>query len=370
MSNSAFASFSSSASRPRSIFDRLNIPFYILAFDYRHSSSGIRVLHYLCHLLNEMGEEAYVLSPRVISPRLRTPQLTLAQLQAHYLAGQNPVTFYPEVVLNNPMNTPITARWLLNKPGRIRPEPIQYEAKDLIFYHENWCLPTGMSGTQMFILPVDHALFNNDNNPNDGQRVYECVYARRYLHEGKKTLLPEHQGLLSLDQEIKRSPEEIAAILRQAKVLYCYQPSALIREAVACGCPVILVASDYWKLAEDDTHRKIPGTAVYGEEKALERARQSLGEIYGLHAAEHENAWAMSRRLAETVYAAAQDLLTEGKPLINGIQTLWHYPASQRIQHLEYFTEAYLKTGLYFPDRFRFEEAIALFKSGQNPAVL
>ena len=58
------------AKRLRSMNERTNIPFYIFAPDYRDSSGGIRVLHYLCHILNEMGEEAYIVNARKTSPHL------------------------------------------------------------------------------------------------------------------------------------------------------------------------------------------------------------------------------------------------------------------------------------------------------------
>lgn len=348
MSNITFADICFSARRPRSINDSINIPFYIFAPDYRNNSGGIRVLHYLCHILNEMGEDAYVVNTRTVSPRLRTPQLTLAKLREHYLAGQQPVTIYPEVTADNPLNTPLIVRWLLNIPGHLG-KPIQFEPRDLIFYYEAWCMPEELQGTPLFIHPVDHSFFNNDDNSDDAHRVHECYYANKYYKQGAP-ICEEHRDLISLGQEISRTPEEIAAILRKSKVLYCYEPSGIISEAHACGCPVLFVRSDYWALPPNDTHHKIQGAAVYGEVRALERAQESLSRIPAVHAAARDNSWVMTKTLIEHIYAAQNELQNNGKPLANRLQTLWSKPQKERKKSVDEFCNLYLDSGIHFPD--------------------
>lgn len=348
MSNITNADFCFSANRPRSINDQINIPFYIWAPSFRDSSGGIRVLHYLCHILNEMGEDAYLINTEVGSPRLRTPLLTYEKLEQHFLAGQNPVTIYPEIISNNPTNTPLITRWLLNIPGHLGSH-IEFEPKDLISYYEAWCVPDGLSGNPLFIHPVDHNFFNNDNNPDDNNRTLECYYANKY-HIGKKPILKEHKELTNLGQEIKRTHEEIAAILRKSKVLYCYEPSGLISEAQACGCPVIFVRSEYWPLPPNDTHHKIPGAAVLGEENALEKARKTLPLIPGVHAKARDNSWLMTKTLVENTYSALNDLLSNGKPYKNETQKLWALTTTERKDSLEKFSELYLASDIYFKD--------------------
>lgn len=348
MSNITSADFCFSANRPRSINDSINIPFYIWAPDFRDSSGGIRVLHYLCHILNEIGEEAYLINTKIASPRLRTPLLTFSKLKQHFLAGQHPVTIYPEIVSDNPSNTPLIARWLLNIPGHLG-NHIEFEPKDLIFYYEAWCVPDGLTGDPIFIHPVDHNFFNNNDNNDDKSRIHECYYANKY-HLGKKPILKEHQGLINLGQEIKRTHEEIANILRKSKVLYCYEPSGLISEAQACGCPVVLIRSDYWPLPPNDTHHKIPGTAVFGEENALDRARESLHLIPGVHAKARDNSWAMTKERVESTYLALNDLIANGKPCKNEAQELWTRSTTERKNALDKFSELYLASDIYFED--------------------
>lgn len=348
MSNITAANYCFSAHRARSLNDRINIPFYIYAPDYRDSSGGIRVLHYLCHILNEMGEEAYLINTGVASPRLRTPRLTLSKLRQHFLSGANPVTIYPEIISHNPANTPLIIRWLLNIPGHLG-KPIEFEPKDLLFYYEAWCLPENMNGSPLFIHPVDHTYFNNDDNPDDDNRTLECFYANKY-HIGKKPVLKEHENLISLGQEIKRTHEEIAGILRKSKALYCYEPSGIISEAQACGCPVILVRSEYWPLPPDDTHHKIPGLAIYGEENHLEKANQTLPRIPDVHAKARDNSWVMTKNMVHEAYQAQEDLLANGKPCSNEIQELWALEQEERKKHVDRFNELYLDSEINFGD--------------------
>lgn len=332
------------AKRPRSVYSSQGIPFYIFAPDYRQNSAGIRVLHYLCHTLNEFGEEAYLLNAKTLSPNLRTPQLTLDLMRGHFLSGRHPVTIYPEVVYSNPLNTPLIARWLLNTPGHLG-KPVEFEPKDIICYYDTWCLPSHLHGHLLRIDPLDHSVFNNIDNPHDSKRSIECYYANKYFLNGKPVLI-EHQNLTSLGQNIKRTPQEIASILRKAKVLYCYEPSALIAEALACGCPVILVRSDYWKLPPHDSHLKLPGVAVLGEDGALELARQGLNLVQHNHKVLRENSWLTARNFIEAVYAAQQDLLDNGKPILNEAQDLWKHSITERTKVLDKFDRIYSSSSL------------------------
>lgn len=354
--------FCFSANRPRSISQSPGVPFYILAPDYRETSGGIRVVHFLCHILNEMGEEAYILNSKTVSEKLRTPQLTYAKLEEHYLAGKTPVTIYPEIIHANPASTPLVIRWLLNVPGHLG-KPIEFEEKDLIFFYEAWCLPKGMEGLPLFIHPVVDAVFNNESNPDDDQRDIECYYASKY-HLGKQPILPEHKDLISVGQEIKRTPKELADIFRKAKVLFCYEPSGIISEAQACGCPVLLIRSNYFPLPPEDTHHKIPGLAIYGEENAFEKASETLPQITKRHAQNRTDTWQMAIQMVERVYAAQRDLKENGKPLLNNGQKLWALPTDERTAALDELKDYYLGTGLYFKDIFGIERVNPSLEQG------
>lgn len=218
-------------------------PYYIVAPPYRQSSAGIRALHYLCHIINESGYEAYI-SESVTSPHLRTPKLEEKIRTKHLIAGRIPIVVYPEIVKGNPLEGEVVVRWLLNKPGHLGGDKT-YPKSDLIFFWDYWVLTENLQAERLWFPVVDTRIFNNINNHYDTSRDGYCYYAHKYLVFGGK--IPEEVATngISLCQDIPRTAEEIAQILRRAKVLYCYEPSTIIQEAYACGCQVIYIASEY-----------------------------------------------------------------------------------------------------------------------------
>lgn len=296
--------------RSRDLFKTENDPYYIFAGDYRHTSSGIRCLHYLCHALNELGEEAYLVNVKITSSYLRTPVLTPDTVSRHHQSGRTPVALYPEVVAGNPLKAPVVARWLLNVPGHLGGDTV-YDDGDLVYYYADWCLPEGMSGTPLELPTVDTRFFNNEDNPEDIRRSGACYYAHKYLAFGGK-ILPEHQSLTSLCHDIPRSPEELAAILRRSDVLYCYEPSAIIHEALACGCPVLLVPTEYWRIGADDPHLLEPGIALAEGPGSAQRARATLGDSVARLAEKQHTAWHQIARFIEQTQSRSQVVRASG----------------------------------------------------------
>ena len=93
-------------------------PYYIVAPDYTHKSSGIRILHELCSILNQFGYEAYVVTGKT-NGDLWTPILTDETKIAHYKAKKTPIVVYPEVIKGTPLNMGAPVRYVLNYPGFI-----------------------------------------------------------------------------------------------------------------------------------------------------------------------------------------------------------------------------------------------------------
>lgn len=220
-------------------------PYYIVALDYIQQSAGIRALHYLCHALNERGFEAYV-TCKVTIPQLRTPLLTPDVLEKHRLSGRKPIVVYPEIFSGDPLSAGgVIVRWLLNRPGHIGGD-VSFPPDDLIFAYDQNYLPAGMQGEILYVPTCDLSIFNNDDNPHDKAREFVCFYAHKYLSKGG--VISEHlAGAVSLCKDQKLTHDEIAALLRRSKILYVYEPTALLTEALLCGCPVSIIVTDYWR---------------------------------------------------------------------------------------------------------------------------
>lgn len=332
-----------------SFFRSTRSPYYIFAPDYRQSSAGIRVLHYLCHALNELGEEAYLANARVVGPGLRTPQLSKEVMLRHYAEGRTPVALYPEVVTGNPLDVPIVARWLLNKPGHLGGDT-SFDPSDLIFHFGDWCLLEGMQGHHLQLPAIDPYIFNNRENPWDHQRKGSCYYANKFLVFGGQVDPRIKNSSVSLGLDSPRSHEELADILRKSEVMYCYEPSTLVYEALACGCPVLIVPSDYWAQNGAPEVLNSPGVALASDVNALQKAKVSLAK-YDQEELLYESTqaawWQVENFVSIASRAAAQynaKRLTDTSDLDQAqLFALWSLPPRQRKNHKQHF-EARLDT--------------------------
>lgn len=281
----------------RSLYRAVHAPYYIYALDYRQQSAGIRALHYLCHALNELGYEAYV-SCEVTHPPLRTPRLTNRVKQLHEAAGRTPIVVYPEVIPGNPLNGEIVVRWLLNQPGHLSGDKY-FDDRDILFTFDRAFLPPGMRAQVLTFPLADRSIFNNDDNPHDADRQLVCYYANKYLARGGQ--LTHHvKGAVSLCQDVKLSHRQLADILRQARLLYIYEPTALMTEAQLCGCPVTVIVTEYWKNnINNPNFARGMGVAMDDSAASIDEARRQARARAENYDRSIEMGWGQIARFAE-----------------------------------------------------------------------
>jgi GT2 family glycosyltransferase/glycosyltransferase involved in cell wall biosynthesis len=289
----------------RNFYSASHAPYYIYALDYAQQSAGIRALHYFCHALNESGLEAYV-SCKVTTPHLRTPILTDAVIKRHQAAGREPIVVYPEVIPGNPLSGNTVARWLLNRPGHLAGDKY-FSDSDLLFFYDPNFLPAGMQGEILHIPTCDLSIFNNNDNPHDGARDLVCFYANKFLVKGGK-LTCHAVNATSLCQDQKLTHAEIASILRRAKVLYVYEPTALITEALLCGCPVVLIQTDYLRAnTNQDLHMPHCGFIIDDSPEAIAEAKTNVPNFRLFYEDNIlKNAWVQLDRFIELTQAVAR----------------------------------------------------------------
>jgi GT2 family glycosyltransferase len=225
-------------------FERTSHPYYISTPAFRQTSAGIRALHYLCHILNELGYEAYVTQqPEQCSPYLRTPGITEDIKQQHNTAGVIPIAVYPEIISGNPLDLSVVARWTLNLPGHLGGETT-YPENDLIF-HYNGVILDGILSDRLDMPLVDRRIFH-EGTP-DKRRNGFSYYAGKYLHFGHiiSDEVASNPLGTSLALNIPRTHLEIAEILRSSETFYSYEGTTMVYEALACGCAVAFVDNPY-----------------------------------------------------------------------------------------------------------------------------
>ena len=232
-------------------FRSQHAPYYISIGPYRQTSMGIRMMHTLAHVLNSLGFEAYV-STDESSPKLRTPPLSPAVLRAHIASNRYPIKVLPESMIGNtPSTVPgVDVRWILGtnqkKLAAQGVTMLPVEDHELIFYWDKVFLDDELVANKSVLEPLmlnvyDETIFHPHTV---GPRSGFCYYAHKYLGQGSIDPRLVRDGV-SLCQNIPRSHMEIADILRTSRVLYCYEESAIVGEAILCGCPVVLIQSRY-----------------------------------------------------------------------------------------------------------------------------
>ncbi len=271
-----------------SFFQTIHNPYYIYSTDFTTKSAGIRALHFLCHALNEIGAEAYLVGCSNESRVLRTPRLKESDIDRHLALNKRPIVIYPEVVSGNPLKLPHVVRWLLNSPGYLGGDQT-FDSLEIVYAFSPEYIPKNSTISILTVPVVDTTIFNNLNNPNDKIRNGVCFYAHKYLVAGEQ--LTEHVlGATSLCQDQKLSPLEIADILRRSEYLLCYEPSSLIVEARFCGCPVIMISTPY--LANNLSQPlEDSGIALTFENSELQQAKNTVNERFDEYQTHIDYCW-------------------------------------------------------------------------------
>ncbi len=253
---------------PIPLFSRQR-PYYIVADDYSRTDSRARVMHQLCHALNLVGAEAYIL-PAQVSSTLRTPTLSALIEQQHKEAGVQPIVVYPEQVQGNPLQAPLFVRYAY------RDSPRSARGAAMCFLADPSLPVDGEVPTQPLEVPlIDTAKFNPGRKRGNKWLAYTGGYpdARRHFSQ----LLARCE---LIDDTHPATSEALVALLRGADRLYCFGQSALALEAALCGCPVVYIAAPGDPAYPASTFRHAAdGFATDDSPETLERVRGCLSRL-------------------------------------------------------------------------------------------
>jgi len=215
-------------------------PYYISTGEYVQQSMGFKVPFHLCHVLNELGYEAYVTAGKP-APNLRTPLLNPDIIARHKAQGRETVAVYTEAMWGNVLQGDIVVRWMLNKIGK-EVNLIDYPTD--IFYYWDIAYSNADDSALLFLPHTDLAIYNAEG-VDDSSREGFAYYAHKYvIYSGHKIPEAVRSNGISLCQDENLSSIEIADILKSVKFLICFEESALLSEASNCGCYTILIISE------------------------------------------------------------------------------------------------------------------------------
>ncbi|MFJ9989625.1 glycosyltransferase family 2 protein [Pseudomonas putida] len=320
--------------RLRLMFTKPGHPYYLLAPAYRDTSSGIVSMHYLCHMLNLNGREAYICGTDVVNPDLKTPLFDPAIARRHLAEGKVPIAVYPEVVSGNPLECPVVARYMLNFESFISGKSMNAAATDLIFYYaERLAEARGDVNVDLLCLPtIDIELFAA--GAADCVREGACLYQNRHpLEQIDYDQLPAGIRLLSVANAL--SLAELAEVLRHTEVLYTYEWSMTCVIAVLCGCPVLFMPGhgvDQQVL--DNSFFGCVGFAMADQPHALEQARATVGDGLQRYVQRTASFWQqLDTFIAKTQDAAVREAAGNRHGMLDWLRQ--RYPLPAQVQHLQ-----------------------------------
>ncbi|MBK9242789.1 MAG: hypothetical protein IPL75_21585 [Acidobacteria bacterium] len=243
-------------------------PYVIVAPGYTEKSAGVRALHLLCHLLNEMAVPAYLMLKHALTnPQWKTPVAT----PRHVRDG---IVIYPEIVQGNPLSAPRVTRWMLNRPGYINGIAMSVDPEDYVVAFSR------MIDDEKPILNLQTAnegIFHPGGLPPKRGDLF---------YVGKGSATARIPALELFKTEITRAwpatHPELADVLRRARAVFSYDTlSGVNYEATLCGTLCVIVPNGPYT-REDIAKGELGmnGLAWGTEPDEIERAVRTLPDAY------------------------------------------------------------------------------------------
>jgi hypothetical protein len=258
-------------------------PYYIYAPRWIDTSAGIKALHYFCHALNRAGENAFLIlteaihgdTPRV-SGLLRTPILTQEIAESHFQAKLTPIVIYSETIPGNPLDANCIVRYLMNYAG-ILGGPRRFDNQELkIAFSESIAEKYRIENHQepfvLFIPPIDPRPFNFNEHKSNFQLTYAGKY-RAFI--GKPPRMGNLRNIeIFRDGSKQQNRPEVINLLHDAKVLYSFENSSIISEAILSGTPTVLVKNVFFEELIAEKELGTAGVTWSDSEKEIEVAKK------------------------------------------------------------------------------------------------
>ncbi|QWD95007.1 hypothetical protein C2759_02405 [Polynucleobacter sp. MG-Unter2-18] len=230
--------------------------FIIVAPPYNELSAGVKVLHFLCHSLNQAGVNSSMLfldlrdrsynsfmsttDKTAFHESYNTPVIT--SLEEIDFASD--IVVYPDIIRGNPLNSKKVVRYMLNKNGLITGNPIIYDSNDFIVSYQKIFEPN--AHFNLFLTDDDLTLIPSRDSIQKLNKNISLTYVGKGGKYGDTVRIG---GTISLDW--KKSHEEYILLLENAKYLFTWdQMTGVVFDAIIHGCIPVIVSKNPWTFDE------------------------------------------------------------------------------------------------------------------------
>ncbi len=201
--------------------------FIIWCWDYNKFIGGCRIMHKLCHLLNQTGQEAYV-TAKITNPEWNTPVYDESGFDK-----ENTIVIYPECIPDNLLDAKYVVRWLLYH------QVAEYASSDYVFkLHAHYHSKEDKCDGLLEVFDYDVKSWKDLNLNRNNQMI-----AYRKGKWKKNFVNLNYDEWLVYDEYEKHEDEEILCqAMNSCKKFICFDDSSFISiQAVLCGCETMVV---------------------------------------------------------------------------------------------------------------------------------
>jgi hypothetical protein len=228
-------------------------PIVIYTYDFDLGIGGIKVLHHLCHLLNESGRESYLMPiywrDEFITFYDNTPIVTEEIIKDL----KKCIVVYPEIIKGNPLNSDNVIRWML---GPLEEDKfITYGKNDKIFWYMDYYYTDklGHRDNKLFVSEFHEEIFYDKGLNRDGSAY--CI---------RKCQNPEFvhpRDSVEITRAMAGNYNLLSEIFNSIKTFYCYDNYTFLAiQAALCGCISVVIpdksqnkSPDQWRGGSDLT---------------------------------------------------------------------------------------------------------------------
>jgi hypothetical protein len=249
-------------------------PFVIYTYDYDPGVGGIKVMHKLCHLLNQIGYPCYLMPIHVrdtfnVCSDYNTPLIT----QEIFDNISDAIVIYPEGIHYNPLNSKNVVRWILGPANQT--DYNTYSDTDLIYWYMDYYYTDelGSRENQLMITEFHSNIFQNKNVSRNGS----CYSIRK----GNPKSLVHPADSIEIKFHDAGNLSNISSIFNATEKFYCYDNYTFLSiQAAMCGC-ISIVIPDGTKTKEEWLmgSRFNPYGVAFGETD-IDRAIETLPLLY------------------------------------------------------------------------------------------